>query len=190
MMALTYTPELPEIGKQAPDFSLPVAQGGITSLSDFKDSKALLVIFMCNHCPYVIAIQDRLNQLAKDFQGLGLGVVGISSNDPDYRVEDSFDAMKIRAKETGYVFPYAFDETQQVAKAYGALCTPDPFLFQNVNGEFKLVYRGRIDDSWKDEAQVKTHDLRDAVNNVLNHKPISSKQIPSMGCSIKWKAER
>ena len=141
---------------------------------------------MCNHCPYVIAVHARLNQLAKDFAEQGVAVLGINSNDPNYREADSFENMKKISKEWGLVFPYVFDETQAVAHAYDAVCTPDPYLYENVNGDFILRYRGRIDDSWKDESQVKEQSLRQAIVQVLQSKT-PEEAIPSMGCSIKWK---
>jgi peroxiredoxin len=176
-----------ELGSKAPPFSLLGTDGKTYSLDSFQDQKALLVVFMCNHCPYVIAVHERLNQLAAVFAGKGLAVIGINSNDPKYRIEDSYENMQKTAKEWGLVFPYAFDETQAVARAYDAVCTPDPYLFENVDGEFLLRYRGRIDDSWKEPSQVKEHSLKLAIESVLASKPLGVGQVPSMGCSIKWK---
>ncbi len=149
--------------------------------------KALLVIFMCNHCPYVIAVQDRINQIAKDYADQGVAVVGINSNDAENYPEDSYEKMKQRAKEKNYAFSYLYDETQEVAKAYGAVCTPDPYLYENQDGKFLLRYHGRIDDSWKDESAVTSKDLRKAIEAVLKDDKIEFEQKPSMGCSIKWK---
>lgn len=185
-MALLTTPA-GDLGSLMPSFELPATDGSLVSSQSLKDSRAVLVIFMCNHCPYVIAVQERINQLAKKYHDRGVAVVGISSNDPNYKTEDSFENMKLRAKELGYVFPYLFDESQDVAKKFGAVCTPDPFLFSLQGGLQKLVYRGRIDDSWKDPSAVKTRDLETAIDAVIAGRSVSADQIPSMGCSIKWR---
>lgn len=186
-MALTYS-TASQLGSKAPHFKdLPGADGRPYSLADFKDRKALLVIFMCNHCPYVIAVQDRINALAKKYQPLGVGVIGINPNDPVKYPDDSLEKMKERARELGYVFPYVQDFTQNVAKAYDAVCTPDPYLYENVNGDFLLRYRGRIDDNWKDEKAVRVRDLAEAIEAILGRQPVAIDQKPSMGCSIKWK---
>ena len=185
-MALEYSSKS-ELGSTAPAFSLPGVDGKLYSLDHFKNAKGLLVVFMCNHCPYVIAIHERLNQLAKDFSSKGISVIGISSNDPNYKEADSFENMKLTAKDWGLVFPYVFDESQEVAKAFDAVCTPDPYLYENVNGEFMLRYRGRIDDSWKDLSLVKKQSLRLAMEEVALGKIPTREQIPSMGCGIKWK---
>jgi len=189
-MALLYS-TVSEWGSKAPEFSLPGVDGKTYSLESFRSNRALLVVFMCNHCPYVIAVQERLNRLAQEFAPQGLAVVGINSNDPAYRIEDSFENMKKTAKEWGLVFPYVFDESQTVARAYDAVCTPDPYLYENVNGDFRLRYRGRIDDSWKDPAQVKEESLKRAIEAVLSSQGLTAEllgeAVPSMGCSIKWK---
>jgi len=185
-MALEYSTKS-SLGSSAPAFSLLGVDGKNYSLDSFKNARGLLVVFMCNHCPYVIAIHERLNQIAKDYASRGVAVIGINSNDPLYKDADSFENMKLTAKEWGLVFPYVFDETQQVARAYDAVCTPDPYLYENGGGSFILKYRGRVDDSWKDESQVKEKSLRLAIDEVLAGKALNSDQIPSMGCSIKWK---
>jgi peroxiredoxin len=185
-MALLYS-TASELGSKAPPFSLLGVDEKKYSLSSFKDQKALLVVFMCNHCPYVIAVHDRLSALACDYVSKGVAVIGINSNDPAYRVEDSFENMKKTSNEWKLSFPYVFDETQAVAKAYDAVCTPDPYLYENVNGGFLLRYRGRIDDNWKEEAAIKEQSLRLAIDSVLKSESIAN-QVPSMGCSIKWKA--
>ncbi len=185
-MALEYSSKS-ELGSTAPAFSLPGVDGKLYSLDHFKNAKGLLVVFMCNHCPYVIAIHERLNQLAKDFSSKGISVIGISSNDPNYKEADNFENMKLTAKDWGLVFPYVFDESQEVAKAFDAVCTPDPYLYENVNGEFMLRYRGRIDDSWKDHSLVKEQSLRLAMEDIAHGKISTREQIPSMGCGIKWK---
>ena len=185
-MALVYSTSS-ELGSDAQPFSLVGVDGNTYTLDSFKDQKALLIVFMCNHCPYVIAVHERLNQIAKDYASQRVTVVGINSNDPNYRIEDSFENMKKTAAEWGLVFPYLFDESQLVAKSYDAVCTPDPYLYEMFDGEWKLRYRGRIDDSWKDASLVKEQSLRNAIDALLTDQPVSLNQVPSMGCSIKWK---
>jgi len=186
-MALTYSKTIPE-GAPAPDFSLPGVDGKTYSLASFNDQKALVVMFMCNHCPYVIAVQDRINALAREFAPRGVALVGINPNDSVRYPDDSFEAMKKRAAEEGFAFPYLRDETQEVARAYDAVCTPDPYVFENVGGKFLLRYHGRIDDSWKDESAVKHRELAEALEKILAGQKIEAQTHPSMGCSIKWKA--
>lgn len=189
-MALTYSVNQ-KLGQPAPEFSLPGVDGKTYSLAgilrDAPEARALVVIFMCNHCPYVIAVQERINELARRYGPRGVKLIGINSNDPIRYPSDNFEAMKKRAAELGYAFPYLMDETQEVARAYGAVCTPDPFVFERVGGEFLLRYQGRIDDSWKDPRAVTRQDLALALDAILAGKPVSPDQIPSMGCSIKWK---
>jgi len=182
-MALTTTPP-GELGSVAPDFTLPGVDGKSWSLRGATGKKATLVIFMCNHCPYVQAVDDRINQLAKDYIPKGLQVFGINPNDAQKYPDDNFEAMKEKAQEKGYVFPYLHDESQEVAHAYGAVCTPDFFLY---DAALKLKYRGRLDNNWKDARAVKRQDLRDAIEALLAGKTLSQEQMPSMGCSIKWK---
>ena len=177
----------PALGFEAPDFSLPGVDGRHWSLKDFRNQKALLVIFMCNHCPYVIAVQERINALAKRYQSGGLAVVAINPNDAVRYQADSMAAMKVRAAEQGYVFPYLQDETQDVARAYDAVCTPDLYLFANEGGTFRLRYHGRIDDNWKEQALVTRQELAEAVDAILNGRTPATEQHSSMGCSIKWK---
>jgi peroxiredoxin len=185
-MAIEYSTPL-EIGSLAHPFQLPGTDGKTYSLDHFSHVKGLLVVFMCNHCPYVIGIQERLNQIAKDYASRGIAVIGINSNDPLYREEDSFENMVRIAKEWNLVFPYLFDETQSVARAYDAACTPDPYLYQKVDGNLILHYHGRIDDSWQDESKVSEKSLRRAMDLLLAGQKYDLEQIPSMGCSIKWK---
>jgi peroxiredoxin len=173
------------LGKTAPDFSLPNVDGKAVSLSDFKDRRGLLVIFMCNHCPFVIHLRSALAAFAREYQERGLGIVGISSNDVSTHPDDSPERMKQEARSVGYTFPYLFDETQQVAKAYGAACTPDFFLFDDKRS---LVYRGQFDDSRPGNGRPITGaDLRAACDAVLAGKPVPREQKPSIGCNIKWK---
>jgi peroxiredoxin len=174
------------LGMQAPDFTLPDPQGEPLSLSDFAGAPALLVMFICNHCPFVKHIAEQLAQLGRDYQARGAAVVAISSNDITTHPDDSPEMMAKEIADRGYTFPYLFDETQEVAKAYTAACTPDFFLF---DGDQKLVYRGQLDDSRPgSDAPVTGADLRAALDAVLNGKPAAEPQIPSMGCNIKWKA--
>jgi len=185
-MALEYSTAT-KIGSIAPEFSLPGVDGKTYNLESFSNAKGLLVVFMCNHCPYVIAVHERLNQIAKDYATQGIAVIGINSNDPQYRQDDNFESMIKTSKEWGLVFPYVFDETQQVARAYDAVCTPDPYLYRNVNGAFALHYHGRLDDNWKVETSVTEKSMRLAIDSLLAGKAFDREVFPSMGCSIKWK---
>ncbi|MBF0383295.1 MAG: thioredoxin family protein [Magnetococcales bacterium] len=181
-MVLLHTPA-GELGAVASDFSLMGVDGKQHSLADYKDSKVLVVMFICNHCPYVQAIETRLIKLANEFDQKEAVFVGINSNDPVRYSEDSLENMKIRAKEKNYPFAYLVDETQVVATAYGAVCTPDIFVF---NAERKLTYRGRLDDSPRNPATVKSEDLKIAIKATLAGNEVPSPQHASMGCSIKW----
>jgi peroxiredoxin len=184
-MALTPSTMLP-LGTTAPDFKLPDTNGKIISLDDFKNAPALLVIFMCNHCPYVIHIRAGLAQLARDYTPKHVAIVGINSNDVENYPEDSPARMKAEVKSAGYIFPYLYDETQAVAKNYRAACTPDIYLFDKNR---KLVYRGQFDDSRPGNGiPVTGKDLRAALDAVLAEKSISPNQKASMGCNIKWKS--
>ena len=175
-----------ELGTQAPDFVLKDTEGNIVRLSDFKGAKALLVIFMCNHCPYVIHLREAISAFAKEYQDKGLAIVGINSNDVENYPDDSYEKMIEEKASAGYIFPYLYDETQEVAKAYRAACTPDFFLFDENQ---KLVYRGQWDDSRpRNDIPVTGRDIRAAVDAILNGNPVSPEQKPSMGCNIKWKA--
>lgn len=174
------------LGTSAPDFSLPDAVSSQTiSLNDFKDKKALLVIFICHHCPYVQHVKGELAQMGKDYQDKGLGIIAISANDAETFPDDSPENLKEMAKEEGFTFAFAYDETQAVAKAYKAACTPDFFLFDQ---QKKLVYRGQLDDSRPGNyLPVTGKDLRNAIDMVLADKPVNPDQKPSLGCNIKWK---
>jgi peroxiredoxin len=183
-MALTPSTMLP-LGTVAPDFHLPDTNGKIVSPGDFQGKTALLIIFMCNHCPYVIHIRAGLAQLARDYVAKSVGMVGISANDVNHYPDDSPAKMKEEAKSADYIFPYLYDETQGVAKAYHAACTPDIFLFDQNR---KLVYRGQFDDSRPGNGiHVTGKDLRAAIDALLAGKPVSEKQTASIGCNIKWK---
>jgi peroxiredoxin len=175
-----------ELGTKAPDFELPdTVSGDRISLEDFEESKALLIIFMCNHCPYVKNIKEGLVELANDYDEEELGIVAISSNDVENYPQDSPEKMAEDAKNFGYPFPYLYDEIQEVAKDYKAACTPDLFLF---NEERELVYRGQFDDSRPgNDKPVTGNDLREAIDLLLEEGKIVEEQTPSMGCNIKWK---
>ena len=175
-----------ELGTRAPDFHLPeVASGEVVSRDDFQNATALLVMFICNHCPFVKHVRGELARLARDYEPRGVAVVAISSNDAERYPQDGPDAMRQEKQAAGYTFPYLFDETQEVAKAYMAACTPDFFLF---NGERTLVYRGQLDDSRPSNGiPVTGRDLRAALDAVLDGLPVPEDQRPSVGCNIKWK---
>ncbi len=183
-MVLTPSTMLP-LGTKAPDFSLPNIDGREVALADFAGAPALLVIFLCNHCPYVKHVAAGVAQLARDYQARGVAVVGISSNDVDNYPADSPERMVAEAEERGYTFPYLYDETQAVAKAYRAACTPDFYVFDQ---QQKLVYRGQMDASRPNSGiPVTGEDLRRALDAVLMGSPISPEQRASIGCNIKWK---
>jgi peroxiredoxin len=184
-MALTPSTRLPW-GTPAPDFRLPDAVSGRTvALADFAQKPALVVMFICNHCPYVKHIQAGLAAFARDYQAKNIGIVAISANDVADYPEDSPPKMKAEAKAAGYTFPYLFDETQAVAKAYRAACTPDLYLFDR---ERKLVYRGQFDESRPGNGRPVTGaDLRAACDAVLAGRAPAAAQKPSIGCNIKWK---
>ncbi len=173
-----------QLGGSAPAFSLRGVDDHEYSLES-KATGPLVVIFMCNHCPYVKACIDRLIAIQRDFADRGVRFVGINSNDATDYPEDSFEAMKDFSREHGMNFPYLVDESQRVASAYHAVCTPDIFVYDI---ERKLRYHGRIDNNWKDAAKVTSHDLRDALLSLVSGKlPSEEGQMPSMGCSIKWR---
>ncbi len=186
-MVKTASTMLP-LGTTAPDFSLINVNGQTVSRSDFQDAKGLLVIFMCNHCPFVIHLADQLAQFARDYHDAGLAIVAISSNDVSNHPQDSPEQMVHEAEQRGYIFPYLYDEEQEVAKAYHAACTPDFFLF---DGNHQLVYRGQFDSSRPDSGiPVSGEDLRQAVDAMLSGQPVSEDQQPSLGCNIKWKEQQ
>jgi peroxiredoxin len=183
-MALTPSTMLP-LGTVAPAFQLPDTDGKTVTLADFKGSPALLVAFICNHCPYVKHVRHELARLGKEYQGKGVAVVGISSNDATTHPDDSPKMMAKEKAEVGYTFPYLYDETQQVALAYKAACTPDFYVFDKNQ---RLVYRGQLDGSRPgNPVPVNGKDLRSALDAVLAGKTLSDDQRPSIGCSIKWK---
>jgi len=173
-----------QLGTPAPPFELPGVDGAVWSLGSFADAEALVVVFTCNHCPYAKAAEARLVELQRDYGPRGVRLCAINSNDAVAYPDDSFEAMKARAAERGFPFPYLWDESQEVARAYDAACTPDIFVFDAAR---RLAYNGRLDDSWQDPAAVTRRDLRDALDRVLEGKPVDFEVVPSMGCSIKWK---
>ena len=188
-MALTPSTMLP-LGIEAPAFDLPAANPDVDargdarrSLADYADAEALLVVFTCNHCPYAVAVEDTLIALARDIAPRGVATVAISSNDAETYPADSFEHMATRAAEKAYPFPYLYDESQAVARAYDAACTPDFYLFDR---DRRLVYRGRLDDG-RPGREPTTTDLRDAIEDVLATGTVTGEQIPSMGCNIKWR---
>jgi peroxiredoxin len=184
-MSATASTMLP-LSTKAPDFSLPDAQGKMVSLSDFRDTEALVVAFMCNHCPFVKHVIDDFVGLVKDYQDRGVAFVAINSNDVVTYSDDRPEMMAKFAEQKGFTFPYLYDETQEVAKAYHAACTPDFFVF---DGNRELIYRGQMDDSRPGNgAPITGADLCAALDAILEGGPVPEKQKPSMGCSIKWRA--
>lgn len=173
------------LGAPCPDFDLPGVDGKSYRLADFDRAPVLVVMFICNHCPYAQAVEDRLIRLARDFGARGAAFVGVCSNDAVTYPDDAFDKLAERWRRKQYGFPYLHDEAQDVARAFAAVCTPDIFVYGR---DRRLAYRGRIDDSWKDESKVTRHELADAVEALLDGRPPSGEQRPSMGCSIKWKS--
>jgi peroxiredoxin len=184
-MALTPSTMLP-LGTDAPDFRLPDTAGKVVSLADFKKAPALAVLFICNHCPYVKHIRSALADLGRDYLKRGAAIVAISSNDAATHPDDSPEKMKQEAKSAGYAFPYLYDESQSVAKAYRAACTPDIFVFDK---NHKLAYRGQFDDSRPGNGRPVTgRDLRAALDAVLDGKPAPEPKTAGIGCNIKWKS--
>lgn len=181
-MALTFTPQ-DEFDKPIPQFKAQTIFGEMLESDKFKIDKPVVFAFICNHCPYVKAIEDRLITLALDLKQVEVPFIAICSNDPKDNPEDSLENLIKRAKEKNYPFTYLFDEDQSLAKLFGAVCTPDFFVF---NKKYLLKYRGRLDDSWKDASKVTTRELYKACHELLFTEDISFKQTPSMGCNIKW----
>lgn len=184
-MVATHSTMLP-LGTKAPDFTLSdVMTLKTISLATYQDKKALLIMFICGHCPYVKHVQYEIAKIGKDYQYKNVGIIAISSNDPERHEEDGIDGLKQMAHLLEFTFPLCFDKTQEVAKAYTASCTPDFYLFDN---ERKLVYRGQLDDSRPNSnIPVTGSNLRNAIEAVLNDKAVNNNQKPSIGCNIKWK---
>ncbi|MFT4175793.1 MAG: thioredoxin family protein [Luteolibacter sp.] len=173
------------VGTAAPDFSLPTADGAIRTLSDVRGPRGLLVVFACNHCPYVVHLADVLGQLAEQIFPMGVGTVAINSNDLEKYPQDGPEFMKTFSDDHGWEFPYLLDESQEIAKAYGAACTPDFFLF---DGEGKLFYAGQFDETRPKSGQPATgKDLENAIDLLLSGETPPAKPYPSSGCNIKWK---
>jgi peroxiredoxin len=172
------------LGMEAPDFELPGVDGETYSLDSFADDDILVVMFICNHCPYVKAVRERLISLAEDFSDNSVGFAAINPNDAEEYPDDDFESMKKIADEYDFPFPYLRDESQDVAREYGAVCTPDIYVFDD---DRKLKYRGRIDDNWKEPSEVTQRDLRNALETMLDGEDPDEDQKPSVGCSIKWK---
>ena len=175
---------MPPLGTPAHDFSLEGIDSKTHLLKSYSEKEIIVIIFMCNHCPYVKAVLKRIIALQNEFIDRGVQFIGINSNDATRYPDDSLENMKIIAKENDFSFPYLIDPSQEVAKSYDAVCTPDLYVYGKNR---KLVYRGRIDDNWEDSEKVTQQDLKLALENILSREVITSKQIPSMGCSIKWK---
>jgi peroxiredoxin len=182
-MALLHS-NAPDIGAPMPKFKLMSVDEKPYTDSDFGQSKALLIAFICSHCPYVRAVEDRLIALKRAFKVADFELVGICSNDPINYPEDSAPKLKQRWLEKDYGFPYLVDVDQTVAKAFGAVCTPDLFLYDH---DRRLFYHGRLDDNWQDATKVKKHDLKEAIVGILEEQKAPADQKPSMGCSIKWR---
>ena len=174
-----------ELGTTAPPFTLPDVDGGSISPDDFADAPAFLVMFICNHCPFVKHVRDELARIGREYGERGVAVVAISSNDAEAYPADSPERMREEKREAGYTFPYLYDESQEAAHAYKAACTPDFYVF---DGERRLVYRGQLDDSRPSNGvPVTGRDLRAALDAVLEGREVSADQKPSLGCNIKWK---
>ncbi len=181
-----------ELGQTAPSFSLPAANpevddrgGDVRSLDDYDDAEALVIVFTCNHCPYAKHVEDKLIDVARMYQKRGVQFIGICSNDPERYPADSFERMAERAEEKDYPFPYLQDESQEVAQAYEAACTPDFYVF---DADRTLVYRGRFDETRPNHGESHGRDLRQALDELLEDGEVKVEQKPSMGCNIKWKS--
>ena len=187
-MSLTPSTMMP-LGTRAPDFSLPdVRSGRFVQRSDFDHQDALLVMFLCAHCPYVRLVQSELAAIGRDYQNRPIGIVGISANDAQAYPDDAPEKLREQAAQLGFVFPYLYDETQETARAYQAACTPDLFLF---DAQRKLVYRGQLDDARPGNGKPVTgRDLRAAIDCLLAGEPVPEPQQPATGCNIKWKPAR
>lgn len=192
-MSATYS-EMINLGMKAPEFDLPIANPSVDgsdhenrALNDYDDKKVLVVVFTCNHCQYARHVEDGLIQTAREYAGRGVQFVAINSNDPARYPDDSFDSMSRRAAAKGYSYPYLFDESQEVARAYGAVCTPDFFVFDQ---DRSLVYRGRYDETRPGKGTATGKELHAALDELLETGHVTVEQKPSVGCNIKWKEGR
>ena len=182
-MALTESRDLP-LGTPCPDFRLPSVEGKVVARDDFRDAKALVVMFICNHCPYVQAVEDRIIALGREYGPRGVQLVGICSNDPTDYPDDRPERLHARWREKRYGFPYLIDESQAVARSFNAVCTPDLYVFDE---DRALAYHGRIDDDWQHPEKVKRREMAAALDEILAGRAPSAPQTHSIGCSIKWK---
>jgi peroxiredoxin len=176
-----------KVGDKATDFKLKNVNDKLVSLADYKDAKGIILVFTCNHCPFAKKYEGRIIDLDKKFKSKGFPVVAISSNDPILEPSDSFENMQARAKEKAYTFPYLFDETQNVAKAYGATKTPHVYILEKQNDSYVVRYIGAIDDNSDDAAAVKQKYVENAINNIIAGKPVTPDNTKAIGCGIKWK---
>jgi peroxiredoxin len=181
-MALTESLDLP-LGTPCPEFRLPTVDGQTLGRDDLRGAPAVVVMFICNHCPYVQAIEDRLIDLQRDYASHNVRLVGICSNDPTDYPDDRPERLLARWREKAYGFPYLVDASQAVARAFRAVCTPDLYVFDR---EFRLAYHGRLDDNWKEPGQVRRRDLRAALDALIAGQVPAAEQPPAIGCSIKW----
>ena len=182
-MALTENRPVP-LGTPCPDFRLPSVDGTTVARDDLRAAEVLVVMFICNHCPYVQAVEDRIIGLQREYGSRGVQLVGICSNDPTDYPDDRPERLRERWREKGYGFPYLVDASQEVARAFAAVCTPDIYVYDAAR---RLAYHGRIDDSWQDPARVRGRELAAALDALLAHQRPAAEQHPSMGCSIKWR---
>ena len=185
-LAMAVESTAPSLGASCPDFRLPAVDGRSYGRDDFAAAQVLVVMFICNHCPYVKAVEDRIIGLARRFEARGVQLVGICANDAAGYPDDAFDKLAERWREKRYGFPYLHDEQQTVARTFGAVCTPDIFVYDR---DRKLAYRGRIDDAWKDPTQVTRHELAGALEALLAGGTPAKEQRPTLGCSIKWRQD-
>ena len=182
-MALTENQDLP-LGTPCPDFRLPSVEGHVVARDDFRDRPVLVVMFICNHCPYVQAVEDRIVALAREYGPRGVQFVGVCSNDPTNYPDDAPARLLARSREKGYGFPYLVDESQAVARAFAAVCTPDLYVYDH---ERRLAYHGRIDDNWQEPSRVRRRELAAALDALLAGRAPAPEQLHAIGCSIKWK---
>ncbi len=179
-----------KIGDEVADFSLKNVNGKMVSLADYKSAKGFIIIFTCNHCPYAKRYQERLNQFSKKYTAAGIQLLAISATDPTIVPMDSYENMKLAAKQGSYKYPYLYDESQSVARAFNAAKTPHALVVFKTNGKWVLRYSGAIDDNGADVTKVKNHYLEDAVDALLAGKPVANEVTKSVGCPIKWKSGR